>query len=74
VLSRESAAERGRAEESAGDGTRATEMGAPAYTLVGPPGPANSVLINFFSAPKELLQIVLADSAILSTALVQLIL
>ena len=73
------AEERTRATAHAWDGVRggrrrATEVGAPAYTLVGPPGPANSVLINFLSAAKVLLQIVLDVSARLSTALVQFIL
>ena len=53
---------------------RAMEVAAPAYMEVGPPGPANSVLINFLRAVNALLVIVLPVSATLSTALVQLIL
>ena len=46
--------------------------GSPSYWLVGPLGPANSLLRNRFSAAMELLNIVLTVSAILSTALLQL--
>ena len=65
---------RAKARDGARGQRRAMEVAAPAYMEVGPPGPANSVLINFLRAVNALLLIVLAVSAILSIALVQLIL